>query len=173
MEDTPAPAPAVEVRFAGPDDAPILCRMIHALAAFERDAHAVKTTPALIRDQLRAERPPFEALIADQGGESVGMAVYTQTYSTWTGRPSLYLEDLFVGPSSRSTGVGRALMIRLAQIALNRGCARMDWQVLDWNARAIGFYDRLGAAPQSGWIPWRFSATRLKQLAAQAPNIPR
>jgi GNAT superfamily N-acetyltransferase len=156
-----------EIRFARPEDAPVLCRIIRALAAFERDPHAVQTTPEIIARQLSAEMPPFEALLACDDGKAMGMAIFTHTYSTWTGTPSLYLEDLFVMPAARDMGVGRALMVRLARIALERGCARMDWQVLDWNASAIGFYDRLGARPQSSWIPWRLTGPRLAQLAAQ------
>lgn len=154
-----------EIRFAQPADAPVLFRIIRALAAFERDPHAVKTTPEIIARQLSAERPPFEALLAIEAGQPIGMALFTHTYSTWTGTPSLYLEDLFVVPAARDMGVGRALMVRLARIAQERGCARMDWQVLDWNASAIGFYDRLGARPQSSWVPWRLTGPRLAQLA--------
>lgn len=156
------------IRPAIPDDAPTLCEMIRGLAAFERAPDAVEVSPEILRDQLAAAAPPFDAIVAEDATGIVGAAIHTFTYSTWTGRPSLYLEDLFVWPAARAQGIGRALMARLAQIAVERGCARMDWQVLDWNAQAIGFYDRLGAAPQSAWVPWRISGARLAQLAASA-----
>lgn len=156
----------MKIRAATPNDASILCRMVRALAAYEREPGAVETTPEVIRAQLAEPQPPFEAIIAEADNRAFGMAVYTYTYSTWTGRRSLYIEDLYVAPASRDQGVGRALMVHLARIALNQGCARMDWQVLDWNARAIGFYDRIGATPQSGWIPWRLTGARLAQLGA-------
>lgn len=156
----------MKIRPATPDDASIICEMVHGLAVYEREPDAVETTPAVIRAQLAEPQPPFEALIAEDDAGALGMAVYTFTYSTWTGRSSLYLEDLFVSSARRGQRVGRALMRRLAQIAVRRGCARMDWQVLDWNAPAIGFYDRLGATPQSSWIPWRLSGARLAQLGA-------
>lgn len=155
------------IRPATAADAATLYRFICALAAYEREPDAVETTPARIAAQLAEAQPPFEALIAEGPAGAVGVAVYTFTYSTWTGRPSLYLEDLIVDAAQRGGGVGRRLMERLARIARARGCKRMDWQVLDWNAPAIGFYDRIGATPQSAWIPWRLSGAALDQLGAE------
>jgi len=152
------------IRFAAPDDAPLIHDFIRALAAYEREPHAVEATPESIRAQLEEETPPFECMIAEMDGEPVGFALYFTTYSTWRGRPGLYLEDLFVPPERRGNGYGFALLERLAQIAVERGCGRLEWAVLDWNDLAIDFYKRLGAQPMAEWTVYRLTGDPLERL---------
>ncbi len=163
------------LRRAGPDDADEIHRLIVALATYEREPDAVVTTAAGLRAQLAALRPPFECLVVDEGeGRLVGFALYFHNYSTWRGRPGLYLEDLFVEPACRGRGYGRRLLTRLAEIAVERGCARMEWAVLDWNTPAIGFYERLGARPLADWTIFRLTGDPLAALARGALNeLPR
>ncbi len=158
---------APHLRPARPEDAELLHALIVALAIYEREPDAVEATPADLRAQLSQERPPFEALIAELDAEPVGFALFFHNYSTWRGRPGLYLEDLFVRPEGRGRGVGRALLRRLAQIALERGCARMEWWVLDWNTPAIGFYEKLGARAMGEWTTFRLTGEALAALAGE------
>lgn len=158
---------SIVLRHAGPADAPEIHRLIVALATYEREPEAVEVTPAVLRAQLSAERPPFECLIAEAEGAVVGFALYFHNYSTWRGRPGLYLEDLFVEPARRGRGIGRRLFAALAQIAATRGCARMEWMVLDWNAPAIAFYQALGARPVAGWAAYRLTGQALLDLARE------
>jgi len=154
------------LRAAGPDDAATIRRLIVDLATYEREPDAVLVTVEALRDQLAAARPPFECLLAeDDDGVAVGFALYFHNYSTWRGRPGLYLEDLFVEPRCRGRGIGKQLLARLAQIAVERGCARMEWAVLDWNTPAIEFYERLGARPMSEWTIFRLADAALRGLA--------
>ena len=143
------------IRPARPDDVPELLRLIHALAAYEHEPTAVQTTDEDLRQALFAPAPVAHALVADDGGRVVGMALWFLAFSTWTGRPTLYLEDLFVEPGRRGAGLGRALMAALAGQATELGCARMEWSVLNWNEPAIGFYRSLGARPMQEWTTWR------------------
>src|SRR5262249_25572811 len=131
---------AVTIRFATPADAETIHRFIRGLAEYERMPDAVEVTPAILRAQMTSERPPFECLIAVVDREPVGFALFFQSYSTWRGRPGIFLEDLFVEPLRRGQGVGAALLRRVAALAVERGCARLEWAVLDWNTPAIGFY---------------------------------
>ncbi|MDC0670869.1 GNAT family N-acetyltransferase [Nannocystis radixulma] len=154
------------LRAAGPADAADIFRLIVDLATYEREPDAVVVTVDELRAQLAAERPPFECLLAeDDDGAVVGFALYFHNYSTWRGRPGLYLEDLFVEPSRRGRGIGKQLLVRLAQLAVERGCARMEWAVLDWNTPAIGFYESLGARAVSEWTIFRLTGQELLQLA--------
>ena len=155
----------IEIRFATPDDAELIHRFICLLATYEREPDAVKTTPESFRIQLEAHPQPFECLIADVDNEPVGFALFFHNYSTWRGKTGLFLEDLFVLPERRELGVGGALLARLAQIAKDRGCARMEWMVLDWNRLAIDFYLRLGAKPLSDWTVFRLTGGPLDALA--------
>lgn len=172
MKRAPMPsASTVSVRFATQADVPTILDFIRQLAAFEREPDAVKTTEAdLLRDGFGA-RPRFETLIAEVAGESgpapVGFALFFPTYSTWEGRPSLYLEDLFVSESARRHGVGRALLAKLAAIAVERGWQRLDLQVLDWNP-AREFYARLGLDHLQEWLPYRATGPTLGALAAES-----
>jgi GNAT superfamily N-acetyltransferase len=154
------------LRPAGPSDAADIHRLIVDLATYEREPDAVVVTADELRDQLAAERPPFECILAEDDDDAVvGFALFFHNYSTWRGRPGLYLEDLFVDPSARGRGIGKQLLVRLAQLAVERGCARMDWAVLDWNAPAIAFYESLGARAVADWTIFRLTGPALSDLA--------
>ncbi len=145
----------VDCRMATLADAELINNFIVELAEYENAAHLVTSTAEAVREQLQKENPPFECVIAEVHGEPAGFALFFQSYSTWEGKEGLYLEDLFVRPSARKFGVGRALFERLNQIAKERNYARIDWKVLNWNKLAIDFYDRLGAISMADWIPYR------------------
>jgi GNAT superfamily N-acetyltransferase len=156
------------IRPATPDDAETIHELIVALATYEREPDAVQATPEMLRAQLEAERPPFECLIAEtEDGRAVGFALLFQTYSTWEGRPGLYLEDLYVLEEERGSGIGKALLLACARLATERGCARFELAALDWNAPAIGFYESLGGRRHEGWGLFRWDRDALERLAAQ------
>jgi GNAT superfamily N-acetyltransferase len=155
----------LDIRWAVPGDEATVLRLVKALATYEREPDAVRATEASIAATLFGDNPQVFAFIAEIEGEPVGLALWFLTYSTWTGKPSLYLEDLFVDESVRGQGIARALFGRLAQEVKARGCARMDWAVLDWNVDAMGFYERLGGRKQTGWEPWRLQGEALDRLA--------
>lgn len=155
----------VTIRPARLGDEAAILDMVVALAVYEREPDAVKATEESLRATLFGEQPQVFAHIAEFDGEPVGLALWFLTYSTWTGRPSLYLEDLFVAEAARGTGAGRALLTALAREAKARGCARMDWAVLDWNEKARQFYRHIGAHHAKGWEPWRIEGEALEQLA--------
>lgn len=156
---------SVTIRPARLGDEAAILDMVVALAVYEREPDAVKATEESLRATLFGEQPQVFAHIAEFDGEPVGLALWFLTYSTWTGRPSLYLEDLFVAEAARGTGAGRALLTALAREAKARGCARMDWAVLDWNEKARQFYRHIGAHHAKGWEPWRIEGEALEQLA--------
>jgi GNAT superfamily N-acetyltransferase len=164
------------IRPAGPDDVAVVLELIHALAEYERAADQVQATPEAIADALFGPQAVASCLLAvDDNGDGadpvaapVGMALWFRTFSTWTGVPGIYLEDLFVRPHARGAGHGRALLAALADIAVERGYARLEWAVLDWNEPAQGFYRALGARPQSGWDVWRLTGDGLQALARLA-----
>lgn len=153
------------IRDARPDDTGDLLRLIRALAAYEREPDAVEATEESLAAALFGPQPLVHAHVAEVEGRVVGMAVWFLSFSTWTGRHSLYLEDLFVEPAVRRRGVGRALLRRLATRAIELGCARMDWSVLDWNEPAMGFYRSLDARPMEEWTTWRLEGAELAGLA--------
>ena len=155
------------LRNATPDDAPAIFELISALAEYERDPDAVVTSPDELRSQLASSRPPFECVLAEDDRDTLGFALFFHNYSTWRGRPGIYLEDLFVPPRFRGRGVGFALLKRLAAIAVDRGCPRMEFAVLNWNDLAMDFYRTIGAEPLSEWTLWRLSDDALKALAGQ------
>ena len=157
--------PAFSIRRGTPRDAPTILRLIRGLAEYERLTHQMEATAARIRRHGFGRRPYFETLICRRSGNPVGFALYFYTYSTFLGRPSLYLEDLFVLPDERGNGAGKALLRALARIAVDRGCGRMEWTVLDWNRPAIRFYKRLGARLRKEWILTRLTGTPLRRLA--------
>jgi GNAT superfamily N-acetyltransferase len=146
-------------------DIPVILRLIKALAEYERLAHAVTATEDLLRDALFGPRRSAEALLGYVGDEPVAFAVYFENFSTFLAKPGLYLEDLFVLPEWRQHGFGRALLARLAAIAVERGCGRMEWSVLDWNEPAIAFYRSLGAEPMDEWTVFRVTGPALGALA--------
>lgn len=152
------------IREALPGDTGDLLRLIRALADYEREPEAVDATEESLAAALFCPNPKVHAHVAEADGRVVGMAVWFLSFSTWTGRHSLYLEDLFVEPAARRHGVGRALLRCLADRALDLGCARMDWSVLDWNEPAMAFYRTLGARPMEEWTTWRVEAEALARL---------
>jgi len=156
---------ALSIRRGTRRDAPTIVALIRGLAEYERLVHEVEITPAQARRHGFGRRPYFETLICRRGRRPVGFALYFFTYSTFLGRPSLYLEDLFVLPEERGRGTGRALLRALGKIALARGCGRMEWTVLDWNAPAIRFYRRIGARLHKEWIHTRLTGAPLRRLA--------
>ena len=138
--------------------------MIKALAAYEREPDAVEATEASLRETLFGDNPRVFVHIAELDEKPVGVALWFLTFSTWTGKPSLYLEDLFVDEAARGAGAGRALFEALAGEAKALGCARMDWAVLDWNEEAMAFYRKLGGYHSTGWQPWRLDGDALVAL---------
>jgi GNAT superfamily N-acetyltransferase len=154
-----------EIRTATEADLPVILKLIRDLATYERAPDAVVATEAGLREVLFGPRPAAEVLLALEKAEPVGFAVFFHNFSTWLGRPGLYLEDLFVRPEKRGKGYGRALLERLAQIARERGCGRMEWAVLDWNDPAIQFYRKLGAEPMDEWTVFRLTGEGIARLA--------
>ncbi len=155
----------VHIRPGELKDVPTIAELIRGLARYERLEHEVRATEEKLTRSLFGERPYAETLIAEDDGRAVGFALFFHNYSTFLAQPGIYLEDLFVVPESRGAGVGRALLERLARIAVDRGCGRLEWAVLDWNQDAIGFYERLGAKPNSEWTVYRMSGDALRALA--------
>ena len=157
----------VTIRPAEPADVAVIAELIRGLAVYERLEHEVTMSEAELERSLFGERRYAETLLAELDGRPVGFALYFHNFSTFLGRPGLYLEDLFVQPEHRGHGVGRALLQRLAQVAVERGCARLEWVVLDWNESAIGFYEKLGARPNSEWTTYRLTGDPLRELAGE------
>ena len=154
-----------EIRTTTEADVPVILSLIRELAEYERAPDAVVATEEGLREVLFGPRPSAEVLLALEDGQPVGFAVYFFNFSTWLGRPGLYLEDLFVRPEMRGKGYGRALLERLAQIAQERDCGRMEWAVLDWNDPAIQFYRKLGAQPMDEWTVFRLTKDGIAKLA--------
>lgn len=160
--------PEIRIRNAVAADVPTILRFIRALAEYERLSHEVVATEAQLSATLFGARPGAEVLIAELDGHSTGFALFFQNYSTFLAQPGIYLEDLFVLPENRGRGVGRALLAELAAIAVERGCGRFEWSVLDWNEPALKIYRALGAVPMSEWTVQRLTGDALKRLAAEA-----
>ena len=156
------------IRPARVEDVPIILELIRDLATYERAPDEVVATKEQLVDVLFGERPVAEVLLAFEAETAVGFAVYFYNFSTWLGRPGLYLEDLFVDPEKRGKGYGRALLVELAKIARDRGCGRMEWAVLDWNEPAIKFYRALGAQPMHEWTVFRLTSEEIAKLADAA-----
>jgi GNAT superfamily N-acetyltransferase len=159
---------SVQIRPAERSDVGLLLSLICELAEYERAADKVTGTVSDLELALFAERPLAEAVIAEVGQRPVGFALYFQTFSTWLCKPGLYLEDLYVRPEHRGSGVGRALMSHLADVTVRRGCARLEWSALSWNAPAIGFYERIGAQRLDEWEGFRLNGGALTELAREA-----
>ncbi|HSP45582.1 MAG TPA: GNAT family N-acetyltransferase [Chthoniobacterales bacterium] len=156
-----------EIRTTTEADVPVILSLIRELAEYERAPDAVVATETGLRDVLFGLKRSAEVLLAIENNQPAGFAVYFYNFSTWLGRPGLYLEDLFVRPAVRGKGYGRALLERLAQIAKERGCGRMEWAVLDWNDPAIEFYRKLGAEPMNEWTVFRLTAEGIARLAGE------
>jgi GNAT superfamily N-acetyltransferase len=163
------PRPDLRIRTATREDVPVILDFIEQLADYERLRHAVLATEAALAETLFGDRPAAEVLLASLDGRDVGFALFFQTYSTFLARPGIHLEDLFVIPDARGTGVGRALLSRLAGIAESRDCGRLEWAVLTWNEPAIGFYRQLGAFPLDEWQTYRLDRDGIRALASEAP----
>lgn len=157
----------LSIRFGELQDIPVIADLIRGLSRYEKLEHEVTMTEEKLTDGLFGERRYAETLIAEQDGTPVGFALFFHNFSTFLAQPGIYLEDLFVLPEHRASGIGRALLQRLATIAVDRGCGRLEWAVLDWNQDAIAFYVRLGASPNSDWTVYRLTGDRLRSLAGQ------
>jgi GNAT superfamily N-acetyltransferase len=156
----------IVIRAARPGDGPLILGLIRELAAYERSPDQVLTTEDSLDQALFGPEPAASALVAEDGGEAVGFALWFQNFSTWTG-PGMHLEDLYVRPAARRSGLGRALLAELAAICVDRGYARLDWAVLDWNASALEFYTALGAVAMDDWRIRRLTGPALTALAGR------
>ena len=157
------------IRPAAEHEMPLVLAFIRELAVYERLEHEVVATPADLAAALLGPRPYAEVVFACLAGTPVGFALSFHNFSTFVGKPGIYLEDLFVRPQARGRGIGKGLLAWLARTALERGCARLDWAVLDWNAPSIGFYKSLGAVAQQEWTTFRLTDEALQRLAREAP----
>jgi GNAT superfamily N-acetyltransferase len=157
----------LSITIATEADVPLILRFIQDLAEYERLRHECVATEEALRNTLFGARPAAEVFIARLGGEPVGFALFYPDYSTFNAAPGIYLEDLFVNPSARGKGIGRALLAAIAQLAVERNCSSVEWTVLDWNEPAIGFYKRLGAKPMDEWTNFRVSGDAMRMLAAE------
>jgi len=161
----------LSIRPAVPEDIPLILEFIRELADYEKaPQEAVATSEDLLRDGW-GPQPKFRVLIAEWNKKPAGFALFFYNYSTWQGRPGIYLEDLFVRPEFRKLGIGKALLVRLAQIAVDENCGRFQWAVLDWNQPSIDFYESLGAKKLSEWIIMRVDGEALERLAGQKVAI--
>jgi GNAT superfamily N-acetyltransferase len=160
--------PELEIRAVFEEDAPLILQLIKELAEYEELSHEVVATEETLRKSLFGERRFAEALIGEVEGEPAGFALFFHNFSTFLGRPGIYLEDLYVRPEFRGSGLGRALLAYLARLALERGCGRLEWSVLDWNEPAIGLYKSVGAAPVDGWTGYRVAGKALEELGGEA-----
>ena len=157
-----------QIRFATPQDVPQILAFVRELAEFEREPDAVVATEAMLEAALFGPHPAAEAVIAEGAeGKALGFALFFQNFSTWTGLPGMYLEDLYVTPSARGAGVGKALLRHLADIAVTRGYGRFEWSVLDWNQPAIDFYRAMGAVGMEEWTVQRVTGDALRALAGR------
>ncbi|MBI3580140.1 MAG: GNAT family N-acetyltransferase [Ignavibacteriales bacterium] len=159
-------SPNLSIVVATEQDTPLIFSFIKGLAEYERLAHEVVATEEIIRESLFGKRAYAEVIIARWDGQPAGFALFFHSISTFLGRPGIYLEDLFVNPSMRGKGIGKALLIYLAQLAKERKCGRLEWAVLNWNEPAINFYKSLGAKPMDEWTVYRLTGETLDKLAS-------
>ena len=155
----------IDIRRATPNDISLILTFIHELATYEKLAHEVVATERDMHTALFGERPVIETVIASLNGEPVGYALFFPTFSTFLGKPGLYLEDLYVRPAARGFGVGRKLLEHLARLTVERGWGRLEWSVLDWNEPSIAFYKKMGATPMDEWTIFRLTGEALRTLA--------
>ena len=160
--------PRLHIRTAQPDDVALILALIGELAEYEKLSDQVIAAPEQLAEHLFGPRPYAEVLIGEVDGQAAGFALFFHNYSTFLGKPGIYLEDLYVRPTARGAGLGKALLGRLAGLAVERGCGRLEWAVLDWNQPAIGFYQRLGAEPLDDWTQYRLTGPALRDLAEKA-----
>jgi GNAT superfamily N-acetyltransferase len=153
------------IREARPADVPVLLELVRELAVYEKEPDAVEATEELLAAALFGPAPVASCLVAEVDGAVVGFALWYVSFSTWQGRPGLWLEDLFVRPAARGHGLGKQLLQALAQVCVERGYGRFEWWVLDWNVDAQGFYRSLGARPEDDWTVWRVDGEQLQSLA--------
>src|SRR5437773_141122 len=158
------------IRPATSTDVPVILELIRALATYERAPNEVTATEETLTEVLFGKNPTAEVLLLFEEETATGFAVFFHNFSTWLGRPGVYLEDLFVRPEHRGKGYGRALLVHLAKIARDRNCGRMEWAVLDWNEPAIQFYRKLGAKPMDEWTVFRLTRDGIAKLADAAPG---
>lgn len=158
----------LQIRPATRADVPLVLKFIQGLAEYEKLAHECEATETQLEKTLFGERPSAEVVIAYHDSEPSGFALFFHNYSTFLAKPGVYLEDLFVDPSKRGLGIGRALLAHLAALAVERNCGRFEWSVLDWNVDAIRFYESLGARPMSDWTIYRVTGSALQALAASS-----
>jgi GNAT superfamily N-acetyltransferase len=155
----------LNIRPATPEDIPLILQFIRDLAEYERQPEAAVATAQDLRRDGWGSEPKFRCLLAEWDGQAAGFAFFFYNYSTWQGRPGLYLEDLFVRPQFRGHGIGKALLVHLAQVAVRENCGRFQWQVLDWNTPALDFYRSLGARVMTEWLTMRVEGEALQKLA--------
>jgi GNAT superfamily N-acetyltransferase len=158
----------ITIRPASPEDVPLVLKFIRDLARYERLEHEVSASEEQLHEALFGPRPYAEVVFACDGGEPLGFALFFHNFSTFKGRPGIYLEDLFVRPEARGRGIGKRLLAHLARIAVERRCSRLEWAVLDWNEPSIGFYRSLGAVPMDEWTTFRLKGDALALLAGSA-----
>jgi GNAT superfamily N-acetyltransferase len=158
------------IREALPSDSSLLVCFIKELAEYEQLSHQVVITEDLIHDNLFGDRRTAEAFLGYLDEEPVAFALFFHSYSTFLGRPGIYLEDLFVRPPARGLGIGREMLRRIARLAMERNCGRLEWSVLNWNEPAIGFYRKLGAEPQDEWTRYRLSGDALSRFAGEGES---
>ena len=159
---------SLSIRSATPADISLIGQFIRDLAEYEKLAHEVRFDEAVMAQKLFGPRPFAEVLIGEIDGTAQGFALFFHNFSTFEGRPGIYLEDLFVRPDARGSGLGKALLAKLAALAVERDCARLEWSVLDWNTPAIDFYKALGARPMDEWTVYRVDGDALMGLAAHS-----
>jgi GNAT superfamily N-acetyltransferase len=158
---------SVSIRPCRPDDAETLAAMVRELAIYEHLEEFARATPDDFRAHLFGPRPFAEAIVAEVDDEPAGFALFFPTFSTFRGQPGIYLEDVFIRPDHRGRGIGKALLASVARIAVERRCGRLEWSVLDWNSDAIGFYERIGARPNSEWTVYRLTGEALTSLGRE------
>ena len=158
----------LSIKLATKDDLPLILAFIKELAEYERLANEVVATEDILAETLFGKRPSAEVVFANFDDQPVGYALFFHSFSTFLGRPGIYLEDLYVRPTMRGKGIGKALLVHLAKLAMDRGCGRLEWAVLNWNESAIRFYKSLGAQPMDTWTVYRLAGNSLSELAAHS-----
>lgn len=158
--------PEVSLRFATEDDVPLILSLIKGIAEYEKLLHEVIATEELLKENLFGKRRTAEVILAFYNNEPAGFALFFHNFSTFLGKPGIYLEDLFVKLELRGKGIGKILLTYLGKLAIERDCGRVEWSVLDWNEPAINFYKKLGALPMDGWTVFRITSDRINNLAS-------